>query len=122
MIKNFKLYLGLSVGDAKPNFESFLNPIIISLKKLEMGTEISFKDKTIDIKFFLTHAVMDKPAKAAVLKMISSTGFHGCTKCLQAGKSLKKVTNGKIINLKKKKDIIKSFRLYHRKWRQLYFS
>ena len=47
-----------------------------------------------EIKFFLTHAVMDKPAKAALLNMISSTGFYGCTKCLQPGKSLKKNLKG----------------------------
>ena len=85
---------GLSVGDCKPNFESFLNPIIMQLKKLEYGISISFADAIIDIKFFLTHAVMDKPAKAAVIKMISSTGFFGCTKCTQAGKSLRKNLSG----------------------------
>jgi hypothetical protein len=88
-------YIGLSVGDARPNFESFLNPIVISLKKLELGTNISFKDMCKEIKFYLTHAVMDKPAKSAMLNMVTRTGFFGCTKCLQSGKSLKKTIDGK---------------------------
>jgi hypothetical protein len=50
---------------------------------------VSFQDLQKEIKFFLTHAVMDKPAKSAVINMIASTGFYGCTKCLQPGKSLK---------------------------------
>ncbi len=33
--------------------------------------------------------VMDKPAKALFINMISSTGFYGCTKCLQPGVSHK---------------------------------
>ena len=40
---------------------------------------------------------MDKPAKGAVLNVKISTGFSGCTKCLQKGKSLKKNTKGKNI-------------------------
>ena len=82
--------LGLSVGDSKPNFDIFLNPIVIKLKQLELGIKINFTDVFKEIKFFLFAAVMDKPAKAALLNMINSTGFYGCTKCLQPGISLKK--------------------------------
>ena len=89
------MLVGISFGDCKPNFESFLNPIVMQLKKLEYGIQISFAVTIKDIKFFLTHAVMDKPAKAAVIKMISSTGFFGCTKCMQAGKSLRKNLSGR---------------------------
>ena len=42
-----------------------------------------------EIKFFLVAGVFDKPAKSAVLNMISSTGYFGCTKCLQPGESFK---------------------------------
>lgn len=38
---------------------------------------------------------MDKPAKAALLNMINSSGFYGCTKCLQPGVSRKVIdSNG----------------------------
>lgn len=84
------LYAGLSVGDSKPNFDIFLNTIVIQLKRLELGIRTDFTDVSKEIKFFLFAAVMDKPAKAAVLNMINSTGFYGCTKCLQPGISLKK--------------------------------
>jgi hypothetical protein len=90
------LFIGLSVGDSKPNFDSFLHPIVVQLKKLEYGIDVPFDDITKEIKFFLTHAVMDKPAKSALLNMISSTGFYGCTKCLQPGKFLRKNLNRKI--------------------------
>lgn len=80
----------MSVGDSKPNFDIFLNPIVIELKRLELGIKIRFADVSKEIKFFLFAAVMDKPAKAALLNMINSTGFYGCTKCLQPGLSLKK--------------------------------
>jgi hypothetical protein len=43
----------------------------------------------IDAKFFAVAGVMDKPAKSATTNMISSTGFYGCTKCLQPGISHK---------------------------------
>ena len=85
--------IGLSVGDSKPNFETFLNPIIIKLKGLELGVNIAFKDFNKEIKFYLIAGVYDKPARSAVLNMVSSTGFYGCTKCLQTGKSLKKNLN-----------------------------
>lgn len=80
----------MSVGDSKPNFDIFFNPIVIQLKKLELGVDIKFKDVNKEIKFFLFAAVMDKPAQAAFLNMIASTGFFGCKKCLQPGVSLKK--------------------------------
>ncbi len=80
----------MSVGDSKPNFDIFLNLIVIELKRLELGIKIRFADVSKEIKFFLFAAVMDKPAKAALLNMINSTGFYGCTKCLQPGLSLKK--------------------------------
>jgi hypothetical protein len=37
---------------------------------------------------------MDKQAKSALLNMVTSTGFFGCTKYLQSGKSLKKIIDG----------------------------
>ena len=50
------------------------------------------------MKFFLVAGIFDKPAKAAVLNMNASNGFYGCTKCLQKGKSLKKVTDGTVFD------------------------
>jgi hypothetical protein len=83
------ILVALSVGDFKPNFDLFLNPIVIKLKKIELGIDIQFKDLVKEIKFFLIAGVYDKPAKSAVINMISSTGFFGCTKCLQPGESFK---------------------------------
>ncbi len=67
----------------------FLNPLVIQLKKLELGINIEIEKQLIDAKFFCVAAVMDKPAKALFINMISSTGFYGCTKCLQPGVSHK---------------------------------
>ena len=67
--------------------------MIIQLKKLELGIELQMSGDFFDSKFFLIAGVFDKPAKSAVLNMISSTGFYGCTKCLQSGISNKAVDN-----------------------------
>ena len=70
----------------------FLNPTVIQLKNLELGITIDLIDrKSLEAKFFTIAAVMDKPAKAAFLNMVNSTGFYGCTKCLQPGVSRKVV-------------------------------
>ena len=83
----------ISIGDFKPNFDNFLNPIIMQLKKLEYGINIVFADSRKEIKLFLTHAFMDKPAKASVINMICRTGFFGCSKCKKPGEDLPVKTN-----------------------------
>jgi hypothetical protein len=50
----------------------FLNPLVIQLKKLELGINIEIEKQLIDAKFFCVAAVMDKPAKALFINMISS--------------------------------------------------
>ncbi len=66
--------------------EYFLNPIIISLKKLEYGIPIETRTNHIkNAKFFLIALICDKPAKAMVLNMIQWNGHVVCTKCLQRG-------------------------------------
>ena len=74
----------LSVGSIKPNFDVFLNPILCELKELEYGMLIREKF----CKFFVITGVFDKPARAAILNMIGSTGFYGCLKCYQPGSTL----------------------------------
>ncbi len=72
------LFIGLSVVDSKPNFDSFLQqPIVVQLKNLEYGIDVPFNDIIKEIKNYLTHTVivMDKPAKSALLNMISRTVF-----------------------------------------------
>jgi hypothetical protein len=64
---------------------------------LEIGINIKFNDIERDTKFFVISGIYDKPAKAAVLNMVTSTGFYGCTKCLQPGESYKTKLNGNLI-------------------------
>ena len=67
-------------------FEVFLKPIINQLKKLEYG--VTFKINSRETKllyFFVLIGVFDKPARAAILNMINSTGYYGCLKCCQKG-------------------------------------
>jgi hypothetical protein len=62
------------------------------MKMLEVG--VSFKIKynfNKILKFFLISGVFDKPARAAFLNIISSTGFYGCLKCLQPGETINHV-------------------------------
>jgi hypothetical protein len=93
---------GLSVGEAKPNVDIFFLPIVKELKRLEYGIHLKNADSKIDasistkVTFHLVSGVYDKPARSWLLNMISSTGFFGCTKCLQPGESLK--TAGGVCN------------------------
>ena len=73
----------ISVGYEKPNIDLFFNPIVMQLKKLELGINISIEDIYRDTKFFCIACCCDKPARSALLNMISCTGFFGCTKCFQ---------------------------------------
>jgi hypothetical protein len=71
----------------------YFNPLVIKLKNLELGIKLEINQIISDVKFFLIAGVFDKPAKSAILNMISSIGFYGCTKCLQPGISLKALNN-----------------------------
>ena len=81
--------LGLSVSIDKPNFDTFLTPLLIELKELEYGLKIKNYLGSDSIKCFTISGVYDKPARAALLFLVSCTGFFGCLKCLQAGETFK---------------------------------
>lgn len=80
---------GLTVGENKPNMDFFLNPIVIQLKRLELGVNITIENNTRDRKFFCICSCCDKPAKAALLNMQMFNSFYGCTKCLQKAQTFK---------------------------------
>ena len=64
----------------------FLKPIIDELMKLEYGLIV--KQNSIQSKllyFFVLIGIFDKPARAAVLNLVNSTGYYGCLKCSQEG-------------------------------------
>lgn len=86
---NLFISKGISIGESKPNFNVFLQPIVQELKLLEYGFEVEFKNVKRDSKFFLINAVFDKPARAAILNINNPTGFYGCLKCEQPGETLK---------------------------------
>jgi hypothetical protein len=65
---------------------------------LEQGSKIEQNNEGKIVKFFLTHGVFDKPARAAILRMKLSTGYYGCLKCLQRGISLKTLIPNQSIN------------------------
>jgi hypothetical protein len=72
----FLIFEGLSVG-TKPIFRYFLGPIIDELLVLEQGCIIKLNNEKL-LNFYVTHGVFDKPARAALLNIKSSTGFFGC--------------------------------------------
>ena len=76
---------GLSVGEEKPNIDYFFNPIVIQLKKLELGFNLSIDNQDRETKCFLIAAIFDKPAKSAVLNINGCNGFYGCHVCYQPG-------------------------------------
>ena len=81
----------------KPNFDIFMHPIIEELKELEFGVNIEMNGTSRNIKFFTISAVFDKPARAAILNTINSTGFNSCLKCQQEGESIV-TANGILFN------------------------
>jgi len=83
------MFKGLSVGNEKPEVHTFLNPILIQLKDLEYGFDLSIDNILEKRKFFLIAGVFDKPAKALVLNIKSSNGFYGCHVCEQPGETFK---------------------------------
>ena len=65
----------MSVAHEKPEFETFLDPIINELKMLEYGINFNISaNKIRQLQFFLLFAVFDKPARASILNMVSMTG------------------------------------------------
>ena len=40
-------------------------------------------NKEKNIKFFTIAGIFDKPARAALLNIVNSTGFSSCLKCLE---------------------------------------
>lgn len=63
--------------------------IFPQLKELEIGINLANNEEYRKVSLYLLHAVFDKPARAAALNMVNSTGFHSCLKCIQSGKSIK---------------------------------
>jgi hypothetical protein len=63
-----------------------LKPIINDLKRLEYGlvVKINAKESRI-LYFYVLIGIFDKPARAAILNMVNSTGYYGCLKCTQKG-------------------------------------
>ncbi|CAF0992928.1 unnamed protein product [Brachionus calyciflorus] len=79
---------GMCVGDEKPNFDSFLHPIILQLSKLEMGINLKVNNLNTLCRFFLLYGIFDKPARSSILNMIAHNGDYGCLKCLQKGNTI----------------------------------
>ncbi|RNA33850.1 hypothetical protein BpHYR1_028817 [Brachionus plicatilis] len=65
--------LRISVANCKSELGFLFNSICQELKTIEYGINL----QTCEYWRF------DKPARASVLNMVSSTGYYGCFKCLQ---------------------------------------
>lgn len=72
------------MSHGKPNLDLVLKQIRNNIKNLEYGLILDNMNNT---KFFLLAAVYDKPARAAVIKMVSSNGFFSCLRCEQEGET-----------------------------------
>ena len=79
----------MSVAETKPNFDVLMTPIILELKRLEHGIDLTIDGSTYaNLKFFVIAGVFDKPARSAILNTTTSTGFFGCIKCYQKGETI----------------------------------
>ncbi len=77
------------MSDGKPDMESLLEPIVHSLKALELGINIGLKGEFNLVKIFTLFSVFDKPTRASILNLVSSHGFFGCLKCYISGQTVK---------------------------------
>ncbi|CAF0766894.1 unnamed protein product [Brachionus calyciflorus] len=76
------LIAGILVSDGKPkSIDYFFDSIISSLRHLELGLLVD----TEIYRFFTIFGVFDKPARALMLKTVSSNGHYGCLKCRDEG-------------------------------------
>ena len=83
-------FKGLSIGDSKPDFQVFIEPIVEKLLELQYSFEITDRDKNIKrLRCFLLYGIYDKPARALANNIINSNGYYGCCKCLQEGERLR---------------------------------
>lgn len=79
----------MCVSHGKPDLNIIFEQIQTNLKFLENGLNINLTNIHKNVKFFLIASVFDKPARALVLNTINFTGFYGCLKCEQPGKTIK---------------------------------
>lgn len=81
------IFAGIWVG-SKPNFNDYLDPIILELKSLDQGEIIKINSEEMLINMFTIFGIFDKPARSAILNMMQWNGSYGCLKYYQPGKSL----------------------------------
>ena len=91
---------GLAVGDVKPEFDVFLEPIVNELLHLENGKSFSIQNEQHILRSYLLFAIFDKPARACVNNTTLSTGKYGCLKCMQKGTRLNNLYYNKLLGVK----------------------
>jgi hypothetical protein len=69
------------------------------LRELEYGLSFILDNSYQIMKFFVLYGIFDKPARAAILNIINSTGYFGCLKCIQEGESVSTGNKSKLLNL-----------------------
>ena len=77
------------MGDCKPEFDVFLQPIVDELRNFEQGKFISIGNQMQIFKGYFLFGIYDKPARASVNNTTLASGQYGCIKCVQKGKRLK---------------------------------
>lgn len=78
-------FLGTAVCEGKPNMSELFRPIVAQLKKLEFGINIDIENQLQMFKFYTLIGSFDKQAKASVLNIVNSNGYHSCLKFTQRG-------------------------------------
>lgn len=78
---------GIYYGVEKPNFSSFILPLVEEFERLSsegivMNSEL--------FKFYITHASLDLPAKAAVQQITQYNGYDSCSYCEHPGEKTPK--------------------------------
>ncbi|KAF4513996.1 UNVERIFIED_CONTAM: hypothetical protein B566_EDAN017696 [Ephemera danica] len=76
------LFGGLWFGESKPNFNTFLRPLMAVFERFKNGITVACEQSLIKVKGMLLSGIGDMPARSLMYNMINFNGAYGCMKCL----------------------------------------
>ncbi|KAF4523231.1 hypothetical protein B566_EDAN011282, partial [Ephemera danica] len=79
------IFGGLWFGETKPNFNTFLQPLVPIFQKIKEGITVFCNQSFIKVRGLLLNGIGDMPARSLMYNMTNFNGAYGCMKCLIRG-------------------------------------
>lgn len=87
---------GLYVGENKPDFLEFFEPVVKEFKELNSkGFTMTLSNQEIKFKVHINHLTADLPAKSQLQNKMQFNGKYGCGYCYHPGIKTKNLSNNK---------------------------